>query len=623
MEQDALIIPPEALLIISDIDLNITFCTNSFLQLSGISKNEILTKSVPQLFEWIPIDKCTEAISQILTYPNSVVFIESPEVPENYLGVKSLIWRVHGLLDIGGKPTGYLLTAIAWPLRSPLTKKREKSEKSKDASSMEQYLASLKKAEDSLRKSERQYRSLSENVPGAVYEFSFQPDGMYGFKFLSPVITKMFGIPVETFCSSFNHVHPDDLPSLIKQLEYVFNTHEPFYFEGRLFTATGELRWHSASSSFSYSTQNGDIIYTGIIQDITNRKLAEERVANEELKLRSTLSKLGDNAWQHNFQTNETRFSDTIFDLLGSKHSDQLNNKEFWWSRIHPDDKWIIEENEKKYKAGEIESHSLQYRVFHMNGSQKWILDRGAVLEKNARGLPLLLIGTHTDITKDVELRTKLQQQEQQKKKEILQAVLKAQEKERQEIAYELHENVNQVLTGCQLILAAELQSKNTDTQLIKNVIQHIKFLIKEIRDINYNLSTSTLQLLGLPQALDVYLSKINNEEDVFFDLDISDYEINNLPDDIAITLFRIMQEQVDNICKHSGATKALIKLSTTKNAITLEITDNGKGFDVNDAKKGLGFANISGRVENVNGRLELASELGKGCSLKATIPLD
>src|SRR5437868_9396304 len=85
-------------------------------------------------------------------------------------------------------------------------------------------------------------------VAGAVYEYVFNKDGTFGFRFLSPDIEKMFGIPVAKFMKSFDHIHPDDKERLILANKHSQQTNEPFYFEGGLITPTGDVKWHSAAS---------------------------------------------------------------------------------------------------------------------------------------------------------------------------------------------------------------------------------------------------------------------------------------------------------------------------------------------------------------------------------------
>ena len=150
-----------------------------------------------------------------------------------------------------------------------------------------------------------------------------------------------------------------------------------------------------------------------LTMDITERKKAEIQLqaANKELenhiiivseseeKLRLTLDAIGDNAWDHHFTTGKTTFSNTVERLLGYSTDEHTDNAALWWQNTFTEDKWMLEDNDKKYKAGEKDRHSLEYRMYHKDGSLKWILDRGVVIEKDKTGKPLRIVGSHTDIT--------------------------------------------------------------------------------------------------------------------------------------------------------------------------------------------------------------------------------
>lgn len=132
-----------------------------------------------------------------------------------------------------------------------------------------------------LEQSEKQFRSLSENLPGVVYEYIFRADGTHGFKFVSPSIEKIFGIPAKEFVRSANFIHPYDQKILAEKINHSQKTNESFTFEGRLITPNKGIMWHSATSSFSYEMSDGSRIFTGIILDITEKKLAEKKLDDQ------------------------------------------------------------------------------------------------------------------------------------------------------------------------------------------------------------------------------------------------------------------------------------------------------------------------------------------------------
>jgi PAS domain S-box-containing protein len=131
--------------------------------------------------------------------------------------------------------------------------------------------------------------------------------------------------------------------------------------------------------------------------------------AEEELKafikkehqqnLRKVMSALGDNIWEHDFASGKTIFSEAVYNLLGCSNNDAADNEKLWWNNTLPEDRHLLENNDKNYKSGTADHHILEYRILHRDGTVKWVLDRGVVIEKNSNGLPLKIAGTHTDIT--------------------------------------------------------------------------------------------------------------------------------------------------------------------------------------------------------------------------------
>jgi two-component system, sensor histidine kinase len=148
--------------------------------------------------------------------------------------------------------------------------------------------------------------------------------------------------------------------------------------------------------------------------DITEKIASEEKLQNSEARFRLTLKKLGDNVWEHDFLTGESYFSNTDYGLLGYNGEETLDYAALWWNSIYPEDLHKLRESDENYKNGRTDHHSLEYRILHKDGLIKWVLDKGVVTDKTPEGLPLKIIGTHTDITAIKEIQNALKESEQQ-----------------------------------------------------------------------------------------------------------------------------------------------------------------------------------------------------------------
>ena len=144
-------------------------------------------------------------------------------------------------------------------------------------------ITDLKLVELSLEQNEKQLRSLSDNMPGVLYEYVFNQNGESGFKFIGKTIEKVLGLSPEDFQDYRKTVHPDDLNRLLEAINHSNLTNEPFNFEGRLIVPDRGIVWYSASSSFSYEDGNGSRVFTGLVIDITEKKLAQESLEKQRM----------------------------------------------------------------------------------------------------------------------------------------------------------------------------------------------------------------------------------------------------------------------------------------------------------------------------------------------------
>jgi PAS domain S-box-containing protein len=145
---------------------------------------------------------------------------------------------------------------------------------------------------------------------------------------------------------------------------------------------------------FELINGSGDLLFVG---SVLCDKKDGTAVNGTRSAFGSLLDNIDDNVWQHDFRTEITTFSKTQTELLGS--SDEDDNVKLWWDSVHPDDKQILQQNDRKYRNAVIDHHALEYRLLCKDGSSKWVLDRGNVVEKASDGRPLRIVGTHTDIT--------------------------------------------------------------------------------------------------------------------------------------------------------------------------------------------------------------------------------
>lgn len=388
----------------------------------------------------------------------------------------------------------------------------------------------------------------------------------------------------------------------------------------------GEVTWINVNSNPVKQANSDTVTATvTIFTDITTERNAFRSLSESENRIRMALDKTGDNAWEHNFKTGATWFSAANNHFLGYSPEElrEETSEDKWWKNTHPDDKFLLLKNDEEYRNGMRESHSLEYRILHKDGTMKWVLDRGVVIEWDEEGMPVRIVGTHTDITKEKNLHLELMKQKEQKRKDIVEAVLQAQELEREQIANELHEGIAQVLSSVKLLLDAPAADATAKEEKLKLAKEKIGEMIEELKQISQNINSSTLKLLGLEQTIDDFIASVTSHSDIIIQTDFSHFK-SAIPIDypVQLTLLRILQEVIRNIIRHSEATEATVELHSSKSFVQMFIRDNGKGFLQKDGYYGLGIKNIINRAEQYNGNVEIVSAPGKGCLLQIILPV-
>jgi two-component system, NarL family, sensor histidine kinase UhpB len=227
------------------------------------------------------------------------------------------------------------------------------------------------------------------------------------------------------------------------------------------------------------------------------------------------------------------------------------------------------------------------------------------------------------DITERRKAETELARQRIMQQKLITETSVAAQEREREEIGKELHDNINQILSATKLYLEfAKIAEEELLPDLLDKSCKHLLHAIDEIRRLSHRLVAPSLEDISLVQAFSQLVTNMLNVSSLKLTLDTENYHDEVTDTNIRLMFYRIVQEQLNNILKHSGARNATIRLQTSEGHIILTVTDDGAGFDTNTTAAGIGLRNITNRAAVYNGTTRIVSEPGKGCMLEVSIPL-
>ncbi len=223
-----------------------------------------------------------------------------------------------------------------------------------------------------------------------------------------------------------------------------------------------------------------------------------------------------------------------------------------------------------------------------------------------------------TDITEQKLLEERAALDKIIKQKEITEAVVTAQERERSEIGRELHDNVNQLLGATRLYIDMARRDNVNRDSLLSSSSTYTLQAIDEIRKLSKTLITPLIKEIGLTDTIKDLADDIMRVHPVKIEIFIQDFTEEILDEKFKLNLYRIVQEQLNNILKHSKADNVSMSFMQTQDEISLLISDDGIGFDPSTRKTGVGITNIKSRVELYKGTVVILSEPGHGCTLSA-----
>lgn len=201
-------------------------------------------------------------------------------------------------------------------------------------------------------------------------------------------------------------------------------------------------------------------------------------------------------------------------------------------------------------------------------------------------------------------------------------ALLETQEAERKRISQELHDGLAQNLLIINNELHQSLNNKHNSGQKIKDVVRLIKETINDLRSISQNLHPYLIESVGLVKTIETLINKIQNSLGININL-YSENIDELLPVNYEVHFYRIIQEALNNIIKHSNADEVELSINVEGNNIVVYIKDNGKGFIMDDRVKGLGLRDMHERAKIINGKIILRSEPGKGCTINLKAPFE
>jgi PAS domain S-box-containing protein len=410
-------------------------------------------------------------------------------------------------------------------------------------------------------------------------------------------------------------VHPDDLEKVTK----VFSHKEAldnYVMEHRIIRPDSSIGYLRHSMELVYE-ENTPIRLTGVVQDITDQKVAEKLLIASERRYRTIVNNGFDMINILNEEGDYLYISDSTHRILGYEPASLIGTNAF--DLVHPGDVVrIAKAFTRLYNELYVEDVE-PYRFKNKNGEWRWIESKAANMlhDEAINGFVI----NSRDITEKKLLQEKFEKQLKEWQKKINKASIEAQEQERSQLGRELHDNVNQVLTTIKLYTELCLDGHNDNKMLLKKSATYLTNCIDEIRTISKRLSAPTLGDMSFEDSIKELVSSLKLTNQIIIDLNV-DKVNKKIPKDIHLGIYRIIQEHMTNVFKHSHAEAVKININFSPTSVLLQIIDDGKGFNIKAHRNGIGISNMQARTASLDGKLKIKSAPNKGCILKLLLPL-
>jgi PAS domain S-box-containing protein len=349
--------------------------------------------------------------------------------------------------------------------------------------------------------------------------------------------------------------------------------------------------------------------------DITERRRTEEALHESEKRFHLMAETAPVMVWMSGFEMGRTYFNKRWLEFTGRTLEEETGTG--WTEGLHPDDaRKYLDRYAEAFDARE--EFRVECRLRRSDGEYRWLLDSGTPrLDREGRFNGY--IGSCIDITEEKLTRESL--------RNLSAHLIAAHEEERHRIAMELHDDLNQKVA----LLAVDLEllgqrppeSPEAFRRQLGELAERIREISSDVHDLSHKLHPAKLEQLGLAATVRGFCREVLKKDGVRIHF-VQRGVPRSIPKDRAVCIYRIVQEALRNVVKHSGATEAKVELIGDKGAIELRVSDPGVGFDPESLRKkgGIGLLNMRERIRLVGGEISFKSRPGQGTHVEARVPL-
>jgi PAS domain S-box-containing protein len=471
------------------------------------------------------------------------------------------------------------------------------------------------------------------------------------------------GAPIENYIRA---IHPDDRGAVQSAISRVLEgPNDRYEITYRVVRENGDTSWVSARGTVERDAAGKAISLPGVVIDISELKATQQkaddllfRLDQQARILDITLSSISDFAYIFNREGRFVFINRSLLDLWGLNLEDAVGKNFFdlkypdeLAARLQRQIQTVFETkagltDETPYTSPTGAGGYYEYifrpvldregNVELVAGSTRDITYRKSVesdlrqSEERLRTLTESLESQVQERTKELEIRTRDVVQQSEQLRELSVRLMKTQDEERRHIAREMHDSAGQIIAALAINVSQISKQfggvNQTAGELASQAQSMIKELEQEIRATSYLLHPPLLDELGLRAALAWYIEGL--QQRVGIDVRLSMTEFERLPEDMELTIFRVIQECLTNIHRHSESKSAQLSLACDRANVVIEVRDFGKGISEQNLAKirnrgvGVGLRGMVERVRPFAGDVQINSREGKGTTVTITLPI-
>jgi PAS domain S-box-containing protein len=484
-----------------------------------------------------------------------------------------------------------------------------------------------KKAENELQLAYQRLSYHVENTPLAVIEWdndlcikrwSKRAEEMFGWK-ASEVLGKSGYDP------AFLFIHKEDRHGVDEIVEQLIKGRvDRNQIRNRIFTKDGKIIYSEWYNSALRDEQGNVITILSLIHNVTEQKIAEEQIRQSEAHLAEAqrVAKMG--SWDLDLKTDKISWSEEIYHVFGiDKHTFGETQSSFLHLVNEEDRELVRQANRHTVQTGE--PFTIEFHITTPKGERRAIQEHGYG-QTDEHGKVVRLVGTAQDITERKKAEESLQRSYEEIRR-LNEHLQKIREEERTSIAREIHDELGQYLTVLKMdvgILNKKLPDAEDIVQRkLQGLSENIDKVVHSVRRIASELRPTILDELGLAAAIAWHLEEFEKHSGIKTHF-VEPEEEPDLPEAVKTNLFRIVQESLTNVARHSKATDVKIDLLPSDGHLILTIMDNGIGLapDVISQKKTMGILGMKERTAIIGGKYDIQSTPGKGTQISVRVPL-